>query len=175
MKAKHMSPLTRLKPMVAALLFTLVSLAVCPATLGASTEREAEGEHGERYEFHPNLLAAFVGVAVDDRRDNGLALGIEYEKRFSETFGVGGVAEYTFGDFDVWVFAVPFAYHMDRWKFYVAPGIEDSDHHGNEFLMRFGVEYGFEAGSWEVSPQLDVDIVDGDQVLVLGVAFGRGF
>lgn len=54
------------------------------------------------------------------------------------------------------------------------PGIEDGDH-GNESLFRLGSEYGYEVGTWEISPQIDVDFVNGDQVLVLGVTFGKAF
>jgi len=32
----------------------------------------------------------------------------------------------------------------------------------------------FEVGRFEIAPQLDVDFVDGDQVLVFGVTIGRG-
>ena len=60
-------------------------------------------------------------------------------------------------------------------KFYIAPGIEDSDAHGSESLVRLSAEYAFEKGAWEISPQLAVDFVDGEEVLILGVVFGKGF
>ena len=88
---------------------------------------------------------------------------------------LGAFAEHTFGDADFTVYAVAFAYRFDRWKFYIAPGIEKSDAHGTESLVRLGAEYAFKRGTWEVSPQLAVDFVDGDEVLVLGVVFGKGF
>ncbi len=84
------------------------------------------------------------------------------------------LAEHTFGGGDFTVYAVPFGYRVDRWKFYIAPGIEDSDH-GTESLVRLGAEYAFEASSWEISPQLAVGFVDGEEVLSLGVVFGKGF
>jgi len=40
--------------------------------------------------------------------------------------------------------------------------------------VRIGFEYGFEKGAWEISPQLDVDFVDDEEVYVIGVVFGRG-
>ena len=125
-------------------------------------------------EFHPNFVALFVGLTSEDRRETGLALGIEYEYRLNRAFGIGVLAEHTFGDIDTTVFAMPFAYHTGRWKAYVAPGIEDGDR-GSESLVRIGGEYAFEVGRWEVSPQLDIDFVDGDQVFVLGVTIGKGF
>ena len=42
-------------------------------------------------------------------------------------------------------------------------------------MLRIGVEYGFEAGQWEISPQLDLDFVDGDRIAVLGITFGFGY
>lgn len=45
----------------------------------------------------------------------------------------------------------------------------------SESLLRLGGEYAYEVGEWEISPQLDWDFVDGEQVWVLGVVFGKGF
>jgi hypothetical protein len=135
---------------------------------------ETAHEHAGAHEFHPNLIALFVGVTHEGRNENELTLGIEYERRLNKSFGVGIVAEHSIGDIDFWVYAVPFAYHNGPWKFYVAPGIEDGDH-GSESLLRLGAEYAFEVGSWEISPQFDVDFVDGEEVYVLGLTFGKGF
>ena len=130
----------------------------------------------EEHEFEPNLLAVFVGITSEDRRDNGLAVGLEYERRLSKSFGIGALAERTFGDIDTWVFAAPFAYHTGPWKFYAGPGFENADETDeNEFLVRVGAEYGFEVGSWEIAPQVDLDFVDSDAVFVFGVTFGKGF
>ena len=159
------------RPITISLIILLAMYA--PFVHGQTTDHESGLDHETTHEFHPNLLALFVGVA-DEGRDEALALGIEYERRLNKSFGIGVLAEYTSGDLDFWVFAVPFAYHTGRWKFYVAPGIEDGEH-GSETLVRIGGEYGFEVGAWEIAPQLDVDFVDGDSVLVLGVTFGKGF
>ena len=46
------------------------------------------------------------------------------------------------------------------------------------FLVEYAqpsAEYAFEAGSWEISPELVVDFVDGEDVWVLGLVFGKGF
>ena len=136
---------------------------------------ESEGRAGEsaHEEHERNMIGIFTGYTFEDRRD-GFALGIEYERRFSKSFGVGALVEHTFGDFDADVFSVPFAYHTGRWKTYIGPGIEDSED-GSDGLVRIGVEYGFEVRTWEVSPQVDIDFVDGDEVFVIGVTFGTGF
>jgi hypothetical protein len=155
------------------ILLTMLLAMCAPFVLAQTDEHEPNLDHESMHDFHPNLIALFVGV-TDEGRHEALALGIEYERRLNESFGVGLVAEHTFGDLDFWVYAVPFAYHTGPWKFYIAPGVEDGDH-GSESLVRVGGEYAFEVGDWEISPQLDVDLVDGEEVFVLGVTFGKGF
>lgn len=138
---------------------------------------EEAAHHGESHAQaeHKNVFALFVGAANEDRRDKGPAVGLEYERRLSTSFGIGALAERTFGDLDSMVYAVPFAYHSGAWKVYIAPGIEDREGHEVENLVRIGAEYGFKAGSWEIAPQVDLDFVKGNRVFVIGVTFGKGF
>jgi hypothetical protein len=136
---------------------------------------ESASVHESAHGSHKNVVSFFVGVTHAGRRENGAALGVGYERLLNESFGIGVLAEHTFGDADFTVYAVAFTYRVDRWKFYIAPGIEDSDAHGTESLVRLSAEYPFEAGTWEISPQLAVDFVDGEEVLILGVVFGKGF
>jgi hypothetical protein len=140
-----------------------------------TTEHESAAAHEDAHGTHKNILSFFAGVTHGGRRKNGAALGIGYERLLNKKFGIGVLAEHTFGDADFTVYAVSLAYRYDRWKFYVAPGIEDSDAHGSESLVRLSAEYAFEKGSWEISPQLAIDFVDGEEVLILGVVFGKGF
>ena len=162
-------------------LLLAVFCAVCTAPVHAQTvdhdsgEHESESSHESAHGSHKNVFSIFVGVTHAGRRENGAALGVAYERLLNKSFAVGVIAEHTFGDADFTVYAVPFAYRMDRWKFYVAPGIEDSKAHGTESLVRLGAEYALMTGTWEISPQLAVDFVDGDEVLILGVVFGKGF
>ncbi len=155
-----------------------VLLSAVPLTLYAAyatTEDSSHHPDGSHGDYHRNLLAVFAGVTHHGRRNNEPALGIEYERRISEKFGVGAMVEHTFGDDSFSVYAVPFAVHHREWKFYIAPGIEDGKH-GSEGMIRLGAEYAFElGGGWEVSPQIDVDFVDGDHVWVFGLTFGKGF
>jgi hypothetical protein len=140
-----------------------------------SSENELAAGHESAHGSHKNVASFFVGATHAGRRKNGAALGVAYERLLNESFGIGALAEHTFGDADFTVYAVAFAYRVDHWKFYVAPGIEDSNEHGTESLVRLATEYAFEAGSWEISPQFAVAFVDGEEVLILGVVFGRGF
>jgi hypothetical protein len=155
----------------------LVLLVLIFAAARTNAEPQMSGSstgHGDAH-YHKNLVGVFTGVTHGGRRKNAGALGFEYERRLSERFGLGVTAEYTFGDADVWVAVVPFAYHAGQWKLYVAPGVEDG-HHGTEELLRLGAEYAFEfADGWEIAPQINVDLVDKEDVWVFGVVFAKGF
>ena len=139
-----------------------------------SVEHESSSSHEPAHDSQRNFVAGFVGVTHEGRRDNGAALGIAYERFLTSSFAIGVFAEHTFGDHDFWVYGVPFAFHPGPWRLYVAPGVEEGDH-GTEALVRLGVEYAFELNTWEISPQLAVDFVDGEEVAVLGVVFGKRF
>ena len=169
----------KIKKQVRALLVVLgvmCALPICAQTVEhESSEHESDSANETSHEPHKNIVSFFAGVTHEGRRKNGAALGIAYERILNESFTIGAFAEHTFGDADFTVYAVALGYRVDRWKFFVAPGVEDSHDHGTESLVRLGVEYAYEAGTWEISPQLAVDFVDGDQVLILGVVFGKGF
>jgi len=153
-----------------------VLCAACTAPVySQEAEHESASGHETKHHEHKNVVSFFTGLTHGGRRTNALALGVAYERLLSKSFAIGVIAEHTFADDDFTVYAVPFAYRIDRWKFYVAPGIEESDAHGTESLVRLGAEYAFKAGTWEVSPQLAVDFVDGDEMLILGIVFGKGF
>ena len=158
--------------------FLLILIAtLAPGHVHAEEETHAGASHGAAHPYHRHIVGLFVGGATEEfgRRENGFVLGLEYEYRFGPSFGIGAIAEHTYGDLDIWVYAVPFAYHNGPWKLYVAPGVEEGEG-GNERMLRIGVEYGLHAGKWEISPQVDIDFVERESdVVVIGVVFARGF
>lgn len=143
---------------------------------GAMAEESSHGEHGEAHHGHKNLIAGFIGITGKDRRDRAITLGIDYTRWLTPTLGIGIGAERAFGDADFTVVTVPLSYRVDRWKFYGGPGWEHSDHHdGSEFLVRAGIEYAFEQRGYEIAPKFMLDFIDGDVVIIGGVAVGFGF
>ena len=92
---------------VLVLLFIVVG---APTAFAQAGEHESGSDHEATHDFHPNLLALFIGV-TDVGRGEAVALGIGYERRLNESFGIGVLAEHSFGDLDFWVYAVPFIYH----------------------------------------------------------------
>jgi hypothetical protein len=165
-------PPTRL-PFALLLILSILSASTLAENVNESAQGSVQGH--ETHHFHKNELGVFTGLAHGGRRKNEPALGVEYERRINESFGIGALAEYTFGDADFLVVAVPFIFHINSWKLLVAPGVEDSSKHGTESLVRFGAGYGFKTGGWMITPQLNVDFVDGEDVWVFGVGFGKGF
>ena len=151
------------------MVFWLKTILICCVFSFSATVAAQEHGHAE----HKNEIAGFVGL-THERRENGLALGVEYKRRITPGFGIGLLAERTWGDFDFWVFAVPFSKTFDKWSLIVAPGIEESEEEDHP-MLRLGVGYELEIG--ESKPQLGfaVDFVDGEHVFVLGVAYGIGF
>jgi hypothetical protein len=157
-------------------LLLILSILSSP-TLAEDVNESAQGsvQGHEIHHFHKHELGVFAGITHGGRRKNEPAIGVEYERRINESFGIGALAEYTFGDADFLVVAVPFLFHINSWKLLVAPGVEHSSDHGNEALVRFGAGYGFKTGGWMITPQVNVDFVDGEDVWVFGVGFGKGF
>ena len=162
----------------------LAALLVLPGLALAEETGSHHGEHGSgemqaahEHEYHKNAVGVFAGVTSEQRRERSGTLGIEYERRLSPSTGLGVVLEHASGDLDFTIAAIPFAYHHRNWRFYVAPGVEYSDEeYDTEFLLRVGVEYGFEIGRhFEIVPQIDLDFVDGEMVTVVGLTFAYGF
>lgn len=142
----------------------------------ATVTLASEGvEHEQEHHFHRNTLFGFIGITGEDRRERAGTLAIEYERRFNERWGLAAGGERAFGDLEFTVFTVPVVFHTGNWALYAGPGVEKPDDHSSEFLVRVGVAYEFEAGNVLLSPKFNVDFVDGDAVLVGGLAIGFGF
>lgn len=156
------------------LVAALLMLPGVPVALAQEGHHDTQGHEGE-HSFHKNLIAGFIGITAEDRHETALTLGLDYERRLNESFGIGLGVEHSFGDLDFTVLTVPFALHFGPTKVFVAPGLEKSDHHGDEFLARVGVEYAFEVGHAELAPKLMLDFVDGETVVVFGLGIGKGF
>jgi hypothetical protein len=142
-----------------------------PAVLADSGEAEQAEEA-----YSANTVGGFIGWTGADRRDNGLTLALTYEFRINESFGFGAEAERVFGDLDFWLATIPFSYHFGEWEVFAGPGVEKIDGGGTETLLRIGGKYSIEiSDSWEMSPTVALDFVDGNNEIILGVLFVYGF
>lgn len=175
-RAKKFEKMTALPVLV-----TLLAAGLSASTTSLAQEHhETEGEsHG--HTFHRNLFGGFIGFTGEDNRAGGgreraLTLGLEYERRFSESFGLGVGVERAFGDLDFTVITVPFVYHSGPWAFSAGPGIEiPDDDHDSEFVFRAAASYAFEFDRYELAPKAGLDFVNDELVFFAGVAIGFGF
>lgn len=135
-----------------------------------------ETSHGGGHHGHKNVVSGFIGITGQERRERALTLGVEYNRWVTPKFGIGIGIERALGDLDFTVIAVPFSYRINSWKLFAGPGWESSEiGSGRHFLARLGAEYIIQKEGYEIAPKIMFDIIDGDVVVVGGVAIGLGF
>jgi len=142
--------------------FALAILACVATTVAQAQESGTEVEE-------KNFIEVFVGITHDDG-ENEASLGLTYERKF-DRFGTGFIIEFTKADKRETVLALPFFWHpAEPWRTVVAIGTEinDGDH---SILTRVGGSYEIEFSEWSLSPEVNVDFVDHDTVLVFGASF----
>ncbi len=132
---------------------------------------KAEGVSGD----DRNHVILFLGATISDD-DTAFSVGIDYEYRLNEFLGIGALAEYTAADPDSWVLAGELFVHVTEGLGLIfATGVELEDGDA-EFLFRTGISYEFDLDDgWTIGPEVNVDFVDGDQDLVVGLSVGRTF
>jgi len=152
-----------------ALLVLLMPVKIPAEEAGHDSKGEGlENRHG---------IELLLGNTHDDGED-GFTVGLGYEYRLSQLFGIGGFVEFTGGDLEEWILAPALTLHPYKgWRFLVAAGVDVSRHdRDNEFLFRVGAGYEFEIGEkWAIIPSFNVDFVDNSEVLVYGLNFGYKF
>ncbi len=149
----------------------LMLCAIYGSTYGhAAEEHDAELKHQREGR---NEISISVGV-VHEGGETDSAAGLEYERRFSDSFGAGLLLERGWGDHTATIYALPLIKHVNRWKFFAAPGVEDG-HTGSENLLRVGAGYELDAGTAAVTPVLALDFVGGEKIYIFSIALGFDF
>ena len=135
----------------------------------------AEDEQGIETVKHRHRIELFLGGTHEGSND-ALATGLGYEYRLSNLFGVGGFVEHAKKENHVWTFGVPlYAHPYKGFRFLLAPGLEQEESK-NHFFMRTGVAYEVEIGRWSITPEFNIDFVEGGhRGLVYGLSFGYAF
>jgi hypothetical protein len=151
-------------------------MVVCAVVLSLSLSAAlaAENEHAHH---HPHHVGLFLGNTQDGEK-HGFSVGLDYEYRLHDLVGIGALGEYAGGDFDHWVFGVPVLLHPYKGLVLkLTPGVEYKNTTSkSKFLVRTGMAYSFHlTDTWTLAPELSVDFVDEETVLVYGVSVGLGF
>ena len=129
-------------------------------------------------EFHRHHLVVSVGNTQEGFSEHGFSIGADYEYRFNQLFGLGGMVEYAGGDFEHWLgFVTMFFHPTERWEIILAPGTEiKKGTRDRNFIFRTGVAYQFHLGErYSIAPEFFVDFSENETLFVYGIAFGIGF
>lgn len=152
----------------------LVALAVLSPVL-SSIGLAAEDAHHKPFKHH--APGVFLGVSDERGGGDDFTWGLEYEYLFNKNFGIGLTYENTdkAHDGDGVEVAVASAYYHPYagWRLGIGAGTEKihGHHRGYENLYRVGVAYDFHVGNFGVAPNLILDRVDGENILVYGLSF----
>ena len=157
---------------------------------GEITGHREGGVHAFKHEF-----ALFLGNTDEEGHGNEFTWGIEYAYSLAPKLSIGGILEYAGGDQRNLVFVVPLYWKpVGGLMLIAAPGVEfhngresvephklasggeEGDQDETYFLFRLGVAYAFHVGPrYSIVPQINLDLVNGHEVLVGGVSFGVMF
>ncbi len=146
--------------------------------------QEAEGKEEERL----NAVEVFLGgVTETDDWATGFGAGLGYGRRLSSSWGVGVAGELSTTDVErAWLLNVPvYFYPAGGLGLKAGPVLEGSDEASEDgedseratnFGVRFGAAWEFEVGErFTLSPEVNLDVVDGSTTWVYGLSFGYRF
>lgn len=154
-------------PGFGAFAFTVIfGLTVVSAAAVASEEKR----------HHRNHLSVFAGATHAEGSDEA-TIGLEYEYRLNERFGVGALLDHAGGDLDSTIVAGVVFFHPYEGLLLLAAAGNEHTHHGDELVLRAGIGYEFELGAgWTLTPLLNFDFVEHEETKeVYGVSIGRHF
>ena len=116
-------------------------------------------------------ISLFLG-ATSGSEDTAFTIGVDYQYRISNVFGVGALLDFAGGDFKSTLVAPALFLHLKKFSFTLAPGAEFSDDE-TTMVLRLGASYEFELSRFSISPAIFYDTErGGDPALVYGLSFG---
>jgi hypothetical protein len=148
--------------------------------LGTPSASAEEGGHSAAGHKHIALFAGAGSEETPTKSHEAKALGLEFEYRLSDRWGIGATLE----SLDVHhrgnvVVVVPFSYHFGGgFRAFAGPGYELKQQERNDKgLLRIGIGYEIHLNErWTLAPEALVDILEGDgDTWLVGLALGYGF
>jgi hypothetical protein len=165
----------------------------------AASEHEEHGEeHGGRH-WHTNDFGIFLGATDEHGHDTELTWGLEYRRMIAKRWAIGGLFDYAGGELRDMILASSLTWlPVGRLQITAAPGIEfhrgressedcgcglatkseDTGGHGEVdedatyFVFRLGVGWNFAVGqNYAITPQVNLDLVEEEEVWVYGLVF----
>jgi len=122
----------------------------------------------------PNRLEIFGG-GTNFAGVTGGTVGLSYERRLNNPFGIAATVWGTGGDFEAVTVAIPFYYYsVDMIRLMAAPAWV-SNKGDSSFLLQFGLLWDFFINKYTISPTAIFYVRDNELASTVGVSFGRFF
>jgi hypothetical protein len=122
------------------------------------------GDHGgegntPEHHYNKHHVAVFLGNTHDYHGNDAFTVGVDYEYRLTDLFGIGGVIDHAGGNINATVIGGGLFTHP--WKDLRLATILGNEHQNdhNELLVRLGVSYDFHIEKWILTPVIDVDFL----------------
>ncbi|GEM_PF-2480999 len=168
--------------------FIIVFLMLFVTPISNCIAFESSDQNGPELEhqWHKNHAAIFVGgmAPVSKSNETSLALGVAYERRITEMFGLEALADFTIGSHErtaLFAAGVTFRpFSGAGLKLMTGPGfeIEDRDNHAAEvnFVYGVGAAWEFHTGPVTLAPAVYADFLGESKTnITFGVGIGTGF
>jgi hypothetical protein len=169
----------------------LALLAAPAAAFGSEGGHGGEGQAQHVRDFK-NEAAAFLGWTDEKGHDAEFTWGFDYKRRVADRWAVGGAFDYAGGELrnSVLLGLAFFWPGLGNLQLLAGPGVEfhegrggDGHGHGGKadedethFLFRLGIAYDIHLGErFGIVPNVNLDLVDGENVWVYGLAFTYGW
>jgi hypothetical protein len=136
---------------------------------------EAVEEHGDEHDGNGHSEGS-----SDSKDDPDFTIGFDYERRFTQLFGFGGMIDWIAEGRREFLFGPIGVLHPFKGsKFWVAPLAERVRETGDwGLVVRVGTGWDIpigKSGKYSIAPNINYDISDEHQLWVVGVAIGKGF
>ncbi len=155
------------------LLVLLVASFALTMPFQALAAEEKPAEHRESH-YHRNHVGLFLGNTHEEGEDE-FTIGLDYEYRFSQYFGIGLIGEYVGEDAREGVgMGLLFIHPYKGFRFLAGAGVKPKAEE-TKFIWRLGIGYRFPIGNWTIAPEFNLDFTEGRVVEVYGVSIGYGF
>lgn len=150
-----------------------VAVFVFTTPIQALAAEEHHEEHTESH-YHRHHVGLMLGNTHEEGEDE-FTIGLDYEYRFSQYFGIGLIGEYVGEDAREGVgMGLLFIHPYKGFRFLAGAGVKPKAEE-TKFIWRLGIGYRFHMGNWTIAPEFNLDFTEGRTVEVYGVSFGYGF
>lgn len=132
---------------------------------------QEEGHSKAEEHYH---ISAFSGFTTNYKGKQGYKIGIEYEYRFSDLYGLGGTFDFTGADFDIFAFSLGSAFYPFKFPLIPVLGVGAKRYEGkwNPFV-RTMLTYDFHLDNWSVGPMVMYDFFpDEKDIMSYGITVG---